>query len=55
MELIDQIGETLFELLSEALGLKPDHLKSIECKKGRTLVCHYYPACHEPGLAMGVT
>ncbi|KAF3654828.1 Deacetoxyvindoline 4-hydroxylase [Capsicum annuum] len=40
-----ELGETLFALLSEALGLKPDHLKALECTKGQAVVCHYYPAC----------
>ncbi|GJY78565.1 1-aminocyclopropane-1-carboxylate oxidase homolog 1-like protein [Tanacetum coccineum] len=33
MKLVD----TLFELLSEALGLEPNHLKLLECEKGRSL------------------
>ncbi|GMP77425.1 hypothetical protein CsSME_00033702 [Camellia sinensis var. sinensis] len=31
---IKQLGTTLFELLSEALGLKPDHLIGLDCAKG---------------------
>lgn len=49
------LGSTLFELLSEALGLSPTYLADIECNKGQILLCHYYPPCPEPELAIGTS
>ncbi|KAF5203886.1 1-aminocyclopropane-1-carboxylate oxidase-like protein, partial [Thalictrum thalictroides] len=50
---IQTLGITLLELLSEALGLDASHLKDMGCAEGLTVICHYYPACPQPELAMG--
>ncbi|KVH96371.1 Non-heme dioxygenase N-terminal domain-containing protein, partial [Cynara cardunculus var. scolymus] len=55
-EYSDQIMKlrfTLLELLSEALGLKPYHLKSLGCGQGLFILGHYYPLCPEPELTFG--
>ncbi|XVF28634.1 hypothetical protein REPUB_Repub15cG0046800 [Reevesia pubescens] len=49
-----ELGLTLLQLLSEALGLHPDRLKDLGCAEGLFLLNQYYPPCPEPELTLGV-
>lgn len=44
----------MFGLLSETLGLNESYLSDIGCNQGQMVVCHYYPPCPQPELAIGM-
>ncbi|KAF3663554.1 putative 1-aminocyclopropane-1-carboxylate oxidase -like protein [Capsicum annuum] len=50
-----ELGKSLFELLSEGLGLTPSHLNDSDCTEGLSVLGHYYPACPQPELAIGTS
>ncbi|KAK4492272.1 hypothetical protein RD792_003075 [Penstemon davidsonii] len=52
---VTKLGTLLFELLSEALDLKPYHLNNMGCSEGLAVLYHYYPACPEAELTLGAS
>ncbi|CAN0909288.1 1-aminocyclopropane-1-carboxylate oxidase homolog 1 [Linum grandiflorum] len=50
-----KLALTFFELMSEALGLEPNHLRDMGCCDGLLLRGNYYPPCPEPESTFGMT
>ncbi|WCJ24004.1 2-oxoglutarate (2OG) and Fe(II)-dependent oxygenase superfamily protein [Euphorbia peplus] len=52
---VQKFGNTVLELLSEALGLKQNYLQDIGCADGLFILGHYYPPCPQTELTFGTS
>ncbi|XP_076890726.1 1-aminocyclopropane-1-carboxylate oxidase homolog 3-like [Bidens hawaiensis] len=48
-----KLAACLLELMSEALGLNPNHLLDMGCADGLAILGQYYPSCPQPELTIG--
>ncbi|KAL7608954.1 hypothetical protein Lser_V15G13931 [Lactuca serriola] len=47
------LGRSVLELMSEALGLDSNYLLDMGCAEGLSIGNHYYPPCPQPELTIG--
>ncbi|XP_052626056.1 1-aminocyclopropane-1-carboxylate oxidase homolog 1 [Lactuca sativa] len=50
-----KLGCSILELMSESLGLAPNHLLDMGCVEEIQVTGHYYPPCPQPELTIGTT